>query len=417
MFQITQSTNKLLQLKKRIRCVCGGTSASKTISILMILIDYSQTNFNKTIDVVSQSYPHLEGGAIKDFKAIMIDRKYWNSNRWNETKHFYTFETGTILKFMSVENVDKAHGPRRDVLFINEAPPIPFDIYEALEVRTNEIIWMDWNPTNEFWYYTELKDRINHDFITLTYLDCLDVLPLNIIQSIENRKNRRQWWLVYGLGQLGEVEGRIYKGWKQIEEIPHEAKMVRRGLDFGYTNDPSALVAIYKYNGAFILDEELYQRGMHNKPIADIILNLEEAQTLVVADSAEPKSIDEIRSYGVNILGCKKGKNLKKQGIDYVQEQKIFVTKRSFNIWKEYNNYLWERDKAGKQINEPQEGFNHAMDAIRYGFDRYKPTTIKEYHQPAYEGISDYEYKGQTRELTPNNLNPDWELEHIRQYG
>lgn len=370
----TQATQKIFALIKRIRAVCGGTSASKTISILIWLIDYAQSNKNKKIDVMSESYPHLEDGAIQDFKKIMADRSYWKDSSWNETKHVYSFETGSVIKFISVDKLGKAHGPRRDVLFINEANNIPYAIYEQLEVRTKEVIWLDWNPTSEFWYYSEIKDKgIDHDFITLTYLDCLSVLDRRIVESIESKKVNKNWWLVYGLGQLGEVEGRIYTGWQIIDEIPHEARLERHGLDYGYTNDPSAVVDVYYFNGGYIWDEILYRKGMSNKSIADVLLN-NHPEVLTIGDSAEPKSNDEIYSYGVNIIGSQKGPGSVLQGIQFVQDQKISVTKRSINLIKEYRNYLWMTDKDGKTINEPQGFMDHVLTAGRYAMETLKPS-------------------------------------------
>jgi phage terminase large subunit len=366
MARITEATKKLLKLKKRIRCICGGTSASKTYSILMILIDYAQSNRNKKIDIMSESYPHLEDGAIKDFKEIMLDRGYWKDHLWNSTKHAYIFETGSVIKFISIDKLGKAHGPRRDVLFINEANNIDFSIYEQLEVRTKEIIWLDWNPINEFWYYTEIKDKIDHDFLRLTYLDCIEVLDPRIVASIESRKNNKNWWRVYGLGLLGEIETRIYTGWKIIDEIPFEARLERRWLDFGYTNDPTAIGDVYYHNGGYILDEQVYLKGLSNKNIADRIKAMPKTQTLIIADSAEPKSIDELRMYGLNIMPCEKGKDSVRNGIQLVQEQPISVTKRSVNIIKEYRNYLWMSDKNGKILNEPEKINDHHMDGIRY---------------------------------------------------
>lgn len=370
-FRDTDATRKIFSLKKRIRAVCGGTSASKTISILVWIIDYCQSNKNKKVDIMSESYPHLEDGAIKDFKAIMIDRGYWNDDCWNDTKHTYTFETKTVLKFISIDKLGKAHGPRRDVLFINEANNIKYSIYEQLEVRTKEVIWIDWNPSVEYWYYTEIKGKIDHDFITLTYLDCLDVLDKRIVESIESKKSNKNWWLVYGLGQLGEVEGRIYKDWVIVDEIPHEAKLERYGLDFGYSNDPTAIVAVYKYNGGFILDEITFLSGLKNNQIADILKN--QPMSLVIADSSEPKSIDEIAAYGIGILPCIKGPGSVNKGIDWVQQQRISVTKRSINIIKEYRNYMWKTDRDGKIINDPDAGFDHSMDALRYAINDLKP--------------------------------------------
>jgi len=375
-FSDTPATRKIFTLKKRISAVCGGTSASKTISILVWLIDYAQSKRNKKIDIMSESYPHLEDGAIRDFKAIMMDRDYWDDDCWNETKHVYTFETGSVIKFISIDKLGKAHGPRRDVLFMNEANNIDYKIYEQLEVRTKEKIWLDWNPSEEFWYYDKIKGVVDHDFITLTYLDCINVLPPTIIQSIESKKTNKNWWLVYGLGQLGEIEGRIFTGWKIIEEIPHEARKERRGLDFGYSIDPTVVVDIYKYNGGIILDEIIYQKGLSNISIADLLL-LDDKTILTIADSAEPKSIDEIASYGVPIIGAVKGQGSVNRGIDYVQDQQISITARSVKTIKAYRNYMWMEDKNGNIINKPDDRvheWSNPMDAIRYGIESFDLT-------------------------------------------
>lgn len=366
--QITTATKKILALKKRIRAICGGTSASKTFSILLWLIDYCQSTKNEICTVVSESYPHLEKGAITDFKRIMKDQNYWRDDLWNETKHIYTFETGSVLEFFSVDTYSKAHGPRRDVLFVNEGNNMPYNIVDQLITRTRKIVWLDWNPTNEFWFYTDMQPNRSEDidFITLTYKDneALDEIS---VREIESHRNNKNWWKVYGEGKLGEVEGRIYTGWQIIDSVPHEARLERYGLDFGYSNDPAALVAIYFYNGGYIVDEITFQKGLTNKQIADIINEVPTA--LVKADSAEPKSIDEIKLYGVNIMPVKKGKDSVRQGITYVQAQRISITKRSVNVIKEYRNYMWMTDRDGNIINEPDHTYSHSMDAIRYGME------------------------------------------------
>lgn len=369
-YTITQATQRLAKLNKRIRAIPGGTSAGKTIGIEQILIDLAQRDKTPTLtSIVSESIPHLKRGAIRDFKNMMLSHHYWKEDRWNATDSIYTFETGSQIEFFSTDNADKLRGARRDRLFINEANNISFDAFEQLEVRTKEFIFLDWNPTTEFWYYTELKNkRDDVEEITLTYKDNQS-LSEDIIKSIEQRKNRKGWWQVYGEGQLGEVEGRIYKDWTIIDEIPPEARLERRGLDYGYTNDPTAIVAIYKWNGAFIWDEITYQKGLSNKHIADILLNQDEPQIIVVPDSSEPKSNDELVSYGINVLPAKKGQGSVNYGIQLVQSQRIFVTKRSVNIIKEYRNYLWLTDKDGKILNTAEDGFNHCMDAGRYGME------------------------------------------------
>lgn len=369
MYKITTATRKIAKLKKKIRAVQGGTSASKTISILLYLIDQAQSDKTKTLtSVVAESTPHLKRGALRDFKNIMQEHNYWKDSQWNATDSIYTFETGSQIEFFSADQPDKLRGARRDRCFINEANNISLDAFDQLEVRTKEYIFIDWNPTIEFWFYTDiLNQRDDVDYIILTYKDN-EALSPEIIDSIERRRGRKQWWTVYGLGQLGVVEGRIFTDWAQIDEIPHEARLERRGLDYGYSNDPTAIVDVYYWNGAYILDEICYQKGLSNKQIADIILN-QDKQVLVVPDSAEPKSNDELISYGINVLPATKGQGSVNYGIQILQNQRIFVTKRSKNIWREYNNYLWETDKNGKIINTPEAGFEHTIDAIRYAIE------------------------------------------------
>lgn len=367
MYSITTATRKVGAMTKRIRVVQGGTSASKTISILLVLINKAQRDTSPTLtSIVSESIPHLKRGALRDFKNIMRDHEYWHDSNWNATDSIYTFETGSQIEFFSTDNGDKLRGARRDRLFVNEANNVTFDAFEQLEVRTKEFVYIDYNPTNEFWVYTDvLPQRNDAEKIVLTYKDN-EALSLEIVQAIEQRMSRKGWWQVYGLGELGEVEGKIYKDWQIIDEIPIEAKLVRRGLDFGYSNDPTSIVNIYYYNGAYILDELVYSKGLSNKQIADYMLTGE--NILTAADSAEPKSIDEIRSYGVNIIGAPKGPGSVSHRIQLVQDQRIMVTKRSANIIKEYRNYLWATDKNGKILNEPEHAFSHSMDALSYGF-------------------------------------------------
>jgi phage terminase large subunit len=366
-FIITTATTKIAKLKKRIKAIPGGTSAGKTVGVLEVLIDLAQRDTKPTLtSVVSESFPHLRRGCIRDFLNIMEQQHYFKDANWNKSESTYVFETGSIMEFFSADQADKLRGGRRDRLFINECNNIPFDAFEQLEVRTKESIYLDWNPTNEFWYYTDLKGkRDDLEELTLTYLDN-EGLSQQIIDSIEQRKNRKGWWTVYGLGMLGDVEGKIYKDWQIIDFVPHEARLERRGLDFGYSNDPSAIIDVYYYNGGYILDEVLYKKGQSNKQLADTIINTEK-ECLCVADSAEPKSIDEMKLYGVNILPAVKGMGSVSMGISFVQAQRISITKRSVNLIAEYRNYLWKIDpKNGRILNQPEGGFDHALDAVRY---------------------------------------------------
>jgi phage terminase large subunit len=297
----------------------------------------------------------------------MEQHRYYKDDRWNRSDFIYTFETGSKIEFFSADQPSKVRGPRRDRLFINEANNVPYEAFDQLEVRTKEYIYLDWNPTVEFYFYDQiLGKRDDVDHLIITYQDN-EALDPSIVRSIEQRKGNKAWWQVYGLGQLGEVETRIYTGWKIIDDIPHEARLQRYGLDFGYSNDPAAIVAIYYFNGGYIWDEIAYQKGLSNKNLADILLN--QTKALIIADSAEPKSIDEIISYKLTVLPANKGPGSVLHGINKVQEQQISVTKRSLNIIKEYRNYVWITDKDGRIINEPIDINNHAMDAGRYAME------------------------------------------------
>ena len=365
-YQKTTGTKKILKLTKRIRAIAGGTSASKTISIILYLIAEAQSDKTPTLSsIVSESVPHLKKGCIRDFKNIMKEHNYWKEKSWAETDKVYTFETGSQIEFFGADQSDKLRGGRRDRLFINECNNVSFQAFEELEVRTRQLIFLDWNPVSEFWYYTEIKGkRSDTEEITLTYLDN-EALDEQTCQSIEQRKGRKDWWQVYGLGQLGEITGKIYKDWKIIDEVPHEARLECHGLDYGYSNDPTAIGAIYYYNEGYIIDEVAYQKGLSNKQISDILFNQE--QVPVIPDSAEPKSNDELTSYGHTVIPAKKGKDSVNNGIQLVKAHKISVTKRSVNFIKDYRNYLWKVDKNGKTLNVPEHQFSHGMDAIRYG--------------------------------------------------
>lgn len=387
MYQVTTAVRKLSKLQKRIKGISGGTSASKTISIEQILIDKSQRDTTpKLTSITSESMPHLKRGAIRDFLSIMQEHNYFNDSRWNKSDFTYTFETGSKIEFFSLDMPHKVRGPRRDRLFINEANNIPLETFDQLEVRTKDEVWLDWNPVAEFWWYTDVMPTRDVDFEILTYKDNEGLSP-EIVASIESRRGNKGWWDVYGLGQLGEAEGRIHTGWNIIDDVPKEAQLVRYGLDFGYTNDPTASDGIYRWNNSFILDEVIHQKGLSNRQIADIFLNIDRA--LIVADSAEPKSIDELREYGLNVIGAHKGKDSINQGIQYVQGQKIFITKRSINTLKEYRNYLWMTDKDGKIINEPSPIWNHHMDDIRYGMESLKATAPQPL-QTDFGGVKSY---------------------------
>ena len=374
MFIQTQALKKILALKKRLRVVQGGTAAGKTIAILLLFIDRAQSSKNNLASVVSETLPHLKRGAVRDFLNIMEEHGYYKDALWNKSELTYTFETGSKIEFFSADQPAKVRGPRRNDLFLNECNNISYETYTQLAIRTDGDIYLDFNPVASFWVHEEIIPKQEHDFVKLTYKDN-EALSPTIIQEIESRMSNKYFWQVYGLGEIGEIEGKIYKDWQIIDDIPHEARLERRWIDFGYTNDPTAIGDLYYYNGGLVLDEIAYTKGLSNKQIVDIVINLRPC--LHVADSAEPKSIDEIKSFGINVVPSEKGKDSVRQGIQIVQGERVSVTKRSVNIIKEYRNYMWQTDKDGRVINIPTELWNHHMDGIRYAVTSLIP--VKRY--------------------------------------
>lgn len=377
----TTATQKIKQLNKRVRLVPGGTSASKTVSILLYLIALAQTDTRPTLtSVVSESFPHLKRGAMRDYINILQEHGYFKDSRWNKTDATYNFETGSVMEFFSADQSAKVRGPRRDRLFANEVNNMRRETWVQLLIRTRQFAIADWNPTSDFWIYEDYG--INEAQMTTTTPDsevCIltykdnEALEPAIVQEIESRRDNKAWWLPYGEGKRGAVEGKIYKDWDIIDSIPHQARLVSRGLDFGFSHDPAVLVDIYLYNGGYIVDEQFYRLGMKNNDIANYINNLPEPQTLVTADAAEPKSIDELRMHGVGVIGSIKGQGAVHRRIDYVQQQKVSMTKRSINIIKSYRNYMWKTDKEGNILNEPDHYLSDGMDAVGYGIESQRP--------------------------------------------
>ena len=371
MFQSTTAIKKLHALTKRKKVIQGGTSAGKTFGIIPILIDRCIRFPLTETSVVSESIPHLRRGAMKDFLKIMVSTNRFRDNQWNRSALKYTFTNGSYIEFFSVEQPDKLRGARRNVLYVNEANNVPFEAYNQLAIRTSGDIWIDFNPTANFWAHKEVVGNDDADFITLTYLDN-EALPQTIVDDIESAREKAKtseywsnWWKVYGLGQIGSLEGVCIKDWKEMEKLPEEARLLCGGMDFGYQNDPSTYIRLYKYNDSYIFDEVFYQKKLLNVDISNL-LKEHNVKEIVYADSAEPKSIAELRTYRHNVLPCTKGKDSIVYGINLINQNKIFVTSRSKNLIKELQSYTWMKDREGNTINKPIQGFDHCIDSCRY---------------------------------------------------
>lgn len=383
MLERTTAQTKISLLNKRVRIVQGGTSSSKTFSIIPLLIDYAVKNPQSEISIVSESIPHLRRGAIKDFIKIMVWTENFKPDSWNKSNHIYTFKNGSYIEFFSADQPDKLRGARRDVLFINECNNVNFESYQQLAIRTKKFIYLDYNPTSEFWVHTELQKESDSDFIILNYKDN-EALDPAIVKEIEKAREKAKtskywenWWNVYGLGQIGSLEGVIFNNWVQIDSIPQGTEFIAYGMDFGFTNDPTTLIYLGKYDNKLVIHELLYQKGLTNSEIVQKIKPLIDQSKYITADSSEPKSIEEIKRHGIYIKGALKVADSINYGIDTLQSFELLVTSSSTNLIKELRNYTWDTDKQGVKLNKPIDSYNHCIDGLRYAAESIsKPKII-----------------------------------------
>jgi phage terminase large subunit len=366
----TKALDTLRELNNRLRIVRGGTSAGKTICILTILIDYAIKNPNKEISVVSESIPHLRRGALKDFLGILNGLNRYKDSQFNKSTLKYIFTNGSYIEFFSTDQPDKLRGARRTDLFINECNNIPFDAYQQLAIRTSGTIWLDYNPTNLFWVDKELIGQPDTDFVTLTYKEN-DSLPDSIVKELLKAREKAKtstywsnWCRVYLDGEVGSLEGVCIPDWKEIDKIPDQARILGYGMDFGYT-DPTTIIALYKYNDAYIFDEVFYKSNTVLRDVS-LFLRHNNIKDNIIADQAEPKSIETLRRDGHNIYPCTKGSDSVNFGINLINQNEIYVTSRSRNLKRELQGYVWAKDKNGDTLSKPTGEHPDCIDACRY---------------------------------------------------
>lgn len=358
------------------KVIQGGMSAGKTFAIITLLIGYCQSYADALVTVVGLSYPHLEAGSIRDFTKIMKEANLWNGDLWNKSAKTYSFPNGSVLEFKSIDRMS-ARGPRRDVLFVNEANGITYEVFQELAGRTKDFVIVDFNPSAKFWAHEELVEGLASDttYITLTYLDN-EALSAREVANIENRKPKpgeepSNWWIVYGLGQIGTLEGNVYSGWQETtaDTISKNGKLIRYGLDFGFSNDESALVAVYEMpDGKLGLVEKLFKRGILGSQYGGYLHRLEvDPNVLIVADAARPEIIAEIQKEGFRCVGADKNAGSVLRGIDRVSQRQIVYC--GDNLKREYLSYAWRKKRSGEILDEPEDGNDHLMDALRYAID------------------------------------------------
>ena len=374
MFIRTTAINKILKLKKFCRAVQGGSSAGKTFAIIPILIDIATKTPLSEISVVAESIPHLKRGAMKDFKKIMVQTGRFFDDRWNATDFKYTFANGSQIEFFSADNDAKLRGARRDWLYMNEANNMNFHSYTELASRTKKGVYLDWNPTDAFWFHDELINDADVDFLIINYMDN-EACPESALNFINKAKQKADagssfwtnWYRVYGLGEIGSLEGTVFNNWTQCDKIPKDAEFISYGLDWGFTNDPTSLIEVYRYESKIYVNELLYQTQLTN---SDIVAKLKafnvNTSQCIVADSAEPKSIQDLTNAGYYVEPARKGPDSIKASIDRLQQYNIVVTKNSLNLIKELRQYKWAKDREGKALNAPEDVMNHAIDCLRY---------------------------------------------------
>ena len=381
----------------------GGTSSSKSYSaIQLIIIKALKSDEPKLFSVVAETVPHLKRGVMRDFFKILMECGLYREENHNKTDSTYQLGKWSI-EFFSADDDGKLRGARRDYLFVNEANRITWDAFTQLEIRTREKVIIDFNPVSRFWAHTKLmQPGQKYSFIKSTYKDNIDhltgtpLLEQSIIDAIESRKpvydaegnlvsGDEQFWKVYGLGEVGSLEGVIFSNWDTVDEIPESGKWTAYGLDFGFTNDPTAIVKIVYQGGELWVEELVFEQGLTNP---DIVTRLKSfgVKSLddIIADSSEPKSIAEIRRGGFKACrGVKKGPDSINNGIDILKRYKINIHKKSINLIDEFSNYQWMKTKDGDYLNKPIDNYNHGIDAVRYvcfdkiGMDRQNRKGIK----------------------------------------
>ncbi len=364
--QTNKVFNHLIKSDKRIIVEQGGTRSGKTYNILLWLIFYyTERNTDKTITICRKSFPSLRASVMRDFFDILRNHDLYREDYHNKSSHEYHLN-GNLVEFISLDQPQKIRGRKRNLLYINEANELFYEDWQQLIFRTDGRIILDYNPSESFhWIYDRVIPREDCDFYQTTYLHN-PFLDQQIKNEIERLKETDEdYWRIYGLGERGMSRATIFQF--GTSEIPQEAKLISYGLDFGYTNDPSALVAVYQHGDNLYLDELLYRTGMTNRDLHHHLQSLGlDRRDEIFADSAEPKSIEELHRFGWNIKPTAKGQDSINAGIDILKRHKIFATSRSNNLIKELQNYKWTEDKNGNLLNKPIDVMNHALDASRY---------------------------------------------------
>jgi len=347
----------------------GGTSSGKTFSILLALFCKACEASGQVITVAGQDIPNLKAGALRDAQNICDSWPQFRKliKKYNRTDRVFEFNNGTVIEFKSYKDAQDAKSGKRDYLFVNEANGIGYDVYCELALRTRSRIFIDYNPNTEFWVHGKIMGRPGVEVIISDHRHnpFLSKQTKETIEAVKNEDEER--WKVYARGLTGKVSGLVLNNWLVCDGIPPEAKLVAGGLDFGFSNDQTGFINVYKQNGELWVDEILYETELTNTDIsAKLTENKISKNTDIIADSSEPKSIEELQRLGWKIIGAKKGADSVNNSIDILKRYKINITRRSVNLHTELSRYKWRTDRAGRALNQPVDKWNHLIDPLRY---------------------------------------------------
>ncbi|MBS1500818.1 MAG: terminase large subunit [Bacteroidetes bacterium] len=347
----------------------GGTGSGKTYSILQVLFCLACEQPKQVITVTGQDVPNLKAGALRDALNICSgpEQLLATVSSYNKSERIFEFANGSVIEFKSYDDAQDAKSGKRDYLFVNEANGVSWDIYSELALRTKRRIYIDYNPNTAFWVHDKLVGRPGVRLIISDHRHN-PFLEQGMRDKIESLKAAdAELWKVYARGLTGKVSGLVLTNWQLCDAIPAAARLIAAGLDFGFTNDETGCVVVYKQNGELWIEEILYQTGLTNP---DISCKLREAglskRTEIIADSAEPKSIEELRRMGWRMVPAKKGPDSVQASIDILKRYKLNITRNSMNLRNEIGRYKWKTDRSGRVLNEPADSWNHLIDPLRY---------------------------------------------------
>ena len=344
----------------------GGTRSTKTYSLLQVIIVKCLEAIEPlTISVVRKSFPSLKISAMRDFFDIIKSMGLYTEDNHSKQNNTYLLNN-CLVEFLSIDDSEKKKGSKRDILYINECNELDYSDFNALNLRTSLQVFLDFNPSELFWFQDKLQHRKDVKVIHSTYLDNPFLTDIQIKEIEMLKETDEQYWMIYGLGQYAGNRKLIYQ-YQVCDNIPTSAKMLAIGCDFGFSNDPTAVVEAHVEGIDLYLNELVYERNLTNSDLAAVMNHIGiDRYTDIICDSAEPKSIEELRRLGFNTKPVVKGPDSLNNGIDILKRYRINVTKESVNLINELNRYKWVEDKNGVMLNKPIDMFNHALDAVRY---------------------------------------------------